>query len=93
MPVSYKNNETILLENNIPLNFMIKGKSTHPYITPPVMMEKFEVVYECPDDTSPVVMEDCLNDEHEDSIRNDPIEENDAEVHDELREIPIKTEN
>ena len=57
------------------------------------MMEECEVINECPDDTSPVVMEDCVNDEHEDSIRNDFIEEDVTEVNDEVREISIEIEN
>ena len=61
------------MENNMPLTCMMKGKSTPPNITSPAMMEVCEVIYENPDYTSPVVMEDCVNDEHEDSTRNDSI--------------------
>ena len=38
-------------------------------------------------------MEDCVNDEHEDSIRNGFIEKGDTKVHDEVRQISIETEN
>ena len=29
-----------------------------------------EVIYECPDDTSPYMMEDCVSEEHEDRNQN-----------------------
>ena len=36
---------------------------------------------------------DCVNEEHEDSIINEFLEENDTELYDEVREISIETEN
>ena len=57
------------------------------------MMEECGVIYECPDDTYPVGMDDFLNDEHENSIRKDLFEENYTNVNDEVREISIETEN
>ena len=33
------------------------------------MMEVLEVLDKSPDDTSPVMMENCVNDKHEDSIK------------------------
>ena len=57
------------------------------------MMEECEVIFKCLYDTSPVVMEDCVNDEHEDSIINDFIEGNDTEVDGEVIEISKETEN
>ena len=38
-----------------------KRKETLPKITSPAMMEICEVRYECPDDISPVSMEDFMN--------------------------------
>ena len=38
-------------------------------------------------------MQDCINDKHEDSIRNDFVKESDTEVHEKIREIFIDTEN
>ena len=38
-------------------------------------------------------MEDCVNEEHKDSNQNGFIEENGTEVHDEVGEISIDTEN
>ena len=63
---------------------MMNGKEILPKIAYPARMKDCEVIYEFPDDISPVVVEDCVNNEHEDGIRNDLIEENDAKVHDEL---------
>ena len=40
MTITYKNNKTLLLENKMPLTCLIKGKSTHPNITPPAMMDE-----------------------------------------------------
>ena len=57
------------------------------------MMEECEVIGECPDDKYPAVMDYFVNDEHQDRIRNYLIEENYAEVHDEVREISIEVEN
>ena len=62
-------------------------------ITSPDMMKGCEVIDECPDDTYPVVMEDFVNYEHEDSIKKYLIEENDTKVNYEVREISIYTEN
>ena len=49
---------------------MTKGKETLPNITSPAMMDEYEVIDELPDDTSPVVTEDCVNDEHKCIITN-----------------------
>ena len=49
---------------------MMNGNATLPKIISPAMMEDCEAICECPDDTFPVVMEDYVNDEHENSIRN-----------------------
>ena len=38
-------------------------------------------------------MEDCVNDKHEDSIRQDLVEKNYTKVNDEVREISIETYN
>ena len=38
-------------------------------------------------------MEDCVNEEHEDSTINEFLEENDTELYNEVREISIETEN
>ena len=38
-----------------------KSKSTLPKITSPDMVDICEVIDEYPDDSSPVVMEDCFN--------------------------------
>ena len=64
----------MLFSNKSPLPCMMKGKPTLPNITPPNKMEVHELIYEFPDDTFPVVMEDCVNNEHKDSIREDLIE-------------------
>ena len=42
-----------------------------------------EAIYECLDDTLRIVMEDCVNEELDDSNQNDLIEENYTGVHDE----------
>ena len=42
-----------------------------------------EVIDELPDDTSPVVMKDCVNWELDHINQNGLIEENETEVHDE----------
>ena len=54
----------------MPFTYMTKGKETLPNITSPAMMDEYEVIDELPDDTSPVVTEDCVNDEHKYSITN-----------------------
>ena len=72
---------------------MMNGKETIPRITSPATMEVCEVIYECPDDTSPVVMKYCVNDKHEDSIRKYLVEKNDTKVTDKVREISIETQN
>ena len=54
-------------------------------------MEVCEEINECPDYTSPVMMENCMNDEHEDNIRKYLVEKNDTKVTDEVREISIET--
>ena len=38
--IPHKKNKTLLLENNIPLTCMMKGKATHPNIKSPAMMEE-----------------------------------------------------
>ena len=38
-------------------------------------------------------MDDCEDDEHEDSIRNYLIKEGDTEIYDEVRKISIETKN
>ena len=53
-------------------------KATLPKITYPDMMNICEVIDECPDDTSPVVMEDCVNN-NLDEIHRD-ISEHDIET-------------
>ena len=85
MTVPYKNNRKLPLENKIPFTCMMKIKATITNITYPAMMEECEIIYDFPSDTSSVVMDDSVNDEHEDSIRNDCIEENYTEVHNEVR--------
>ena len=57
---------------------MMKGKATTPKITLPDMMEEFGITDEFPYDTYPVVMEDYVNDEHEDIIKNYLVKENDT---------------
>ena len=47
----------------------MKRKAKLPKITSPAMMEVCEVIYECPDDTSPVVIEDCVNKNLDDITR------------------------
>ena len=93
MTVPYKNNRTLLLENKSPLTCIMKRKAKLPKITYPAMMEEFEVIDECPDDTYQVVMEDFVNDEHQDIIKNDLVEKNDTEVNNEVIEISIETKN
>ena len=70
---------------------MMKGKATLQKITSPAIMEVCEEINECPDYTSPVMMENCVNDKHEDSIRNYLVKKNDTKVTDEVREISIET--
>ena len=41
------------------------------------MIELCEVIYKCPNDRYPVMMDDSVNDEHEDIIRNDLVEKDD----------------
>ena len=53
---------------------MMKGKATLPKITYPYMLEECESIYESPDEKSQVVMEDYVNDEHEDIIINNLVE-------------------
>ena len=69
MTVTYKKNKTPLLGKKRPLTCMMKLKATLLNITYPAMMGACEVIDECPDETSPVLMEDSVNYEHEDSIR------------------------
>ena len=89
--VPYKKEKTLLLKNKSTLTCMIKEKATIQKITSPAMMEACEVINECPDYTSPVMMENCVNDEHEDSIRKYLVEKNDTKVTDEVQEISIET--
>ena len=49
------------------------------------MMDECEVIDEFPYDTSPLMMEDCVNNEHEDIIRKDLVEKNDTKLNDEVR--------
>ena len=72
---------------------MMKGGGNLPNITSQVMVEVCGVIYKCPDDTPPVVMEYCVNDEHEDSTRKYLVEKNYTKVTNEVREISIETEN
>ena len=67
---------------------MIKWKKTLPKWHPQLWWR-----YVFPYDISPVFIEDCVNNEHEDSIRNGLVEKNDTKVNDEVREISIDTEN
>ena len=69
MTAPYKCNKTLLLENNSPLDCMMNGKAKISKITSLAIMELCEVIDESPDYTPPAVMEYCMNDEHEDSIR------------------------
>ena len=48
---------------------MIKEKATLPNITSPAMMEVCEVIDKFPDETSPVIIEDSVNCDHEDITR------------------------
>ena len=82
MTVPYKKNKSLLLENKNPLTYTMKLKSTLRNITSLDMMQECELIDEFPDDTSPVVMEYCANEEHKDSIRNDLIEEIDRKIND-----------
>ena len=50
---------------------MIQEKATIPNITSPAMMDVYEVINKFPDETSPVVMGDCVYDEHKDITRKD----------------------
>ena len=52
-------------------------------------MDICEVVYAFPYNTDPVVMEDCVNDEHEDSIIKYLVENNDTKLNYEVRKISI----
>ena len=83
--------KTLLLKNNSTLTCMIKGKSTTQNITSPAMMKLCEVINECLDYTSPVMMDNFVNDEHEDNIRKYLVEKNDTKVTDEVQEISIET--
>ena len=42
-----------------------------------------KVIKELPDDTSPVVMEECVNDETDDEKKRNSIEENETKINDE----------
>ena len=57
------------------------------------MMELCEVIYEFPYDTSPVVMEDSVNVEHEDGIWKYLVEKNDTRVSDKVRGVSTENEN
>ena len=61
---------------------MMKGEATLPKTTYPAMMKICEVIDECTNDTSPVLMQDCVNYEHEDSIRNYLVDKNNTKVND-----------
>ena len=89
--VPYKKKKTLLSKNNSTLTCMMKGKSKPQNITSPAMMKACEVINECPDYTSPVMMDDFVNDEHEDNIRKYLVEKNDTTVTDEVQEISIET--
>ena len=56
-------------------------------------MEECEVIDECTDEKSPVGMEDCINEEHKDRIRNNLVDKNDTKVNDEVREISIRSKS
>ena len=49
------------------------------------MMEEYEVVEKFSDDKSPVMIEGCVNDEHEDIIRKYLVEKNDTKVNNKVR--------
>ena len=72
----------------IPLNCMIKEKATIPNITSPAMMDVYEVINKFPDETSPVVIEDSVNGEHEDGIRKYLVDKNYTKKN-EVRELSI----
>ena len=72
------------MKNKTPLTCMMKAKEKIPNITPPAIMGDCRVLDYWTDDTSPVLMEACVNDEHEDRIINHMIKENDTKVNDEL---------
>ena len=93
MKFPYKKNKTLLLENESPLTCIMKGKATLSKVISPYMIEECELIDKLPEDTTPVLMGDCLNDEHEDSIRKDLVDRNDTKVNDKVREISIKAEN
>ena len=59
---------------------MMNGESSLPKITHPDIMEARNVIYDSPDNKSPVLMKDCVNFEHEDSTRKNPVEKNDTKV-------------
>ena len=82
-----------MMQENLNEDQIKKLKSTPPKITYQAMMQVCEVIDKLTDDRPPVVMEDCVNDEHEDSIRNYLVEENDTKENNEVREISIDTEN
>ena len=65
--VQHKKKKTVLLENKSPLTCIMKSKATPPNITSPDKMEVCGIIDEFPDDTSPVMMEDCVN-KHLDDI-------------------------
>ena len=89
--VPYKKEKTLLLKNKSTLICMMNRKATHEERIPPAMLESCEVINEFPDYTSPVMMDNSVNDEHEDSIRKYLVEKNDTKVTDEAQEISIET--
>ena len=70
MIVSYNKKKTIIGRKKGTFTCMMKGEATLPNITSPDMIKYCEVIDECPYETSTVVMEDFVDDEHDDSIRN-----------------------
>ena len=82
MKFPYKKNKTLLLENESPLTCIMEGKATLPKVISPYMIEEYEFIDKLPEDTTPALMGDCVNDEHEDRIRKDLVDKNDTKVND-----------
>ena len=61
----------------------MKRKSKLPKITSPAMMEVYEVIYECPDDTYPLSMAYCVNKNLDDITRKYLNEKNEIGVYEE----------
>ena len=74
------------MENKSPLTCIINIKATLSKITSPYMMEVCELIYKLPGDTSPVVMEDCVNNNLDDITRKYLNEINDIGVDEDVWE-------